>query len=268
MECLVNSCVVALVTGASSGIGYEYARQLAARGFDLLIVSNEKEKIEDAAQMFISESGVKVQPLFRDLSAPNAAIELFGYCKENDITVEILVNNAGIFFFRDITDVDEDRLSILLHLHILTATMLCRFFGREMASRGKGYILNMASMAGWLPYPGISVYAATKSYLITLSKAVYNELYDKGVGVTVVCPGGVATNLYHLSRKLMRLGVRLGVLMPSDRLARKGLKAMFSKKRCVIPGVINYLFLPLAKAIPSFMIRYVKRHSKLYRYGL
>ena len=136
-----------------------------------------------------------------------------------------------------------------------------------MKARGKGYILNMSSMSAGMPFPGISVYAATKSYLKQFSKAIHNELYDYGVRVTAVCPGAVATDLYNLSGHYQRLGLRLGILMRPERLARKGLRALFAGRRCVTPGAVNHLFMPLAALVPSRLIRLIKRRAKFYRYG-
>lgn len=127
--------------------------------------------------------------------------------------MEVLVNNAGVFFFDDLTETDSRRIERMIGLHVQTVTMLCRYFGAAMKARGKGYILNMSSMSAGMPFPGISVYAATKSYLKQFSKAIHNELYDYGVRVTAVCPGAVATDLYNLSGHYQRLGLRLGILM-------------------------------------------------------
>lgn len=257
----------ALVTGASSGIGYGYARRLAAMGYPLLLVSNEPERIEQTARALAEEFGVEASALCRDLCAPDAARELFDYCRKQRIEVEILVNNAGVFFFDDLTEAGAGRIARMTDLHVRTVTLLCHYFGARMKSRRHGYILNMASMSAWLPYPGISVYAASKSYLEKLSKALHNELRDHGVFVTAVCPGAVATDLYNLSSRYQRLALRLGIMMTPDRLAAKGLRAMFRRRKRVVPGAINHVFLPLAAHIPSPFVRWIKRHAKFYRYG-
>ena len=136
-----------------------------------------------------------------------------------------------------------------------------------MQARGRGYILNMSSMSAWMPFPGISVYAATKSYLRTLSLAIRNELYDRGVRVTAVCPGAVATGLYNLSERYRRQALRLGIMMTPERLARKGLRALFSGRRRTVPGFVNRVFVPLAGLIPGPIVRLIKRKAKFYRYG-
>ena len=155
----------------------------------------------------------------------------------------------------------------MLRLHVRTTTLLCHYFGRSMQARGRGYILNMSSMSAWMPFPGISVYAATKSYLRTLSLAIRNELYDRGVRVTAVCPGAVATGLYNLSERYRRLALRLGIMMTPERLARKGLRALFSGRRRTVPGFVNRVFVPLAGLIPGPIVRLIKRKAKFYRYG-
>ena len=203
---------LALVTGASSGIGYQYARLLAEKGYDLLLVSNEEIRIAEVARELRRQFGVRADGLCRDLSLADAADSLFEYTRQQGFEVEVLVNNAGVFFFDDLTETDSRRIERMIGLHVQTVTMLCRYFGAAMKARGKGYILNMSSMSAGMPFPGISVYAATKSYLKQFSKAIHNELYDYGVRVTAVCPGAVATDLYNLSGHYQRLGLRLGIL--------------------------------------------------------
>ena len=203
---------LALVTGASSGIGYQYARLLAEKGYDLLLVSNEELRIAEVARELRRQFGVRADGLCRDLSLADAADSLFEYTRQQGFEVEVLVNNAGVFFFDDLTETDSRRIERMIGLHVQTVTMLCRYFGAAMKARGKGYILNMSSMSAGMPFPGISVYAATKSYLKQFSKAIHNELYDYGVRVTAVCPGAVATDLYNLSGHYQRLGLRLGAV--------------------------------------------------------
>ncbi len=257
----------ALITGASSGIGLAYARELAARGYDLLLVSNQEEEQCRVAKELSATYGIDARPLCMDLSHREAARELFDYCTKEGLEIEILINNAGVFFFNDITETAVSRLETMTGLHMTTPTLLCHYFGQAMKQRGHGHILNMASMAATFAVPGIAVYAASKSYLKIFSKALYNELYDYGVTVTAICPGAVDTDLYGLAPHLRRLGVRLGILMRPERLAQKGLKAMFRGKRCVMPGAINRLFVLIPPMLPSPLVRWIKRHARFYRYG-
>lgn len=258
---------VALITGASSGIGYQYARQLAIRNYDLIIVSNEADKITTVGEELQRDFGVTVTSLCRDLSQRDAAEELFAYTQCRKIHVEVLINNAGVFFFNDLVEVDSQRISLMIQLHIQTATLLCHYFGQAMKQQGKGYILNMSSLSAWMPYPGIAVYAASKSYLLTLSKAAYNELYDQGVTVTAVCPGAVATNLYNLSVYYQKLALHLGIMLTPEQLARKGLRALFARRKSIVPGAINSIFLLLSGLMPSPLVRLIKRKASFYQYG-
>ena len=149
----------------------------------------------------------------------------------------------------------------MLYLHVFTPTRLCLLFGQEMKLRQHGYILNMSSIPAWLAYPGINVYGATKRYLKQFSRGLHTELYDYGVGVTAVCPGAVDTDLYNLTRKLRRCLVRLGVMLPPEKLVRTAVDAMFRRKAVVIPGMLNRITLPIVRLIPHSFIRWVARTS-------
>lgn len=257
---------MALVTGASSGIGLAYAKELARRGYDLLVVSNEQERLQRVAAELSDAFGVRVLPLYMDLARAEAARELYDYCQQMQLDIEVLVNNAGIFFFDDLTEVAASRIEKMILLHIQTVTMLCHYFGGAMRRRGRGYILNMSSMSAWTPAPGISVYAASKSYLRKLSQMLRYELHGDGVYVTAVCPGAVATGLYNLSEKYQRLALRLGVMMTPERLARKAIRALFAHKDYILPGVFNRVGILLLYLLPDRLIFWLKGHTKLYRY--
>lgn len=253
----------AIVTGASSGIGAEYAKVLAAGGNNLILVSNQQEQQIEIAQKLASQFGMDyitelgtgkgsqwVIALYKDLAKESAAAELFDMCKESRTEVDIIINNAGIFFFKDIAECSPQRISTILTLHIYTATMLCRLFGEEMARRKKGYILNMSSVCVFTPFSGISLYSATKSYIRNMSFAFRLEMKEHGVNVLTVTPGAVATNLYNLPANLQQLGVRLGVIYKPDKLARKAIKSLFSGKKEYVPGAINHLFKPIYAMLP------------------
>lgn len=253
----------ALVTGASSGIGYEFARLLAARGYPLLIVSNEEQAIFTKGEMLSSAYGVDVRPLYMDLGVPEAAERLYRFCQEQGMEIEVVVNNAGMFYFGEVSAQKPGQVEKMILLHVLTPTMLCRLFGEDMKRRKRGYVLNMSSLSAWIPYPGIALYASTKVYLKSFSRAFRSEMYDYGVNVTTLCPGGVATNLYRLSDRLLKLAIRLGFMMKADRLAEKGIKALFRRRSRVIPGWINHVFLPLLLLLPAGLVRWIMRRSRL-----
>lgn len=253
----------ALITGASSGIGYAYAEELARRGYDLVMVSNEEKAIREKGDHLAGKYGIRTMPLFRDLALPGAAEELYATCCEARLEIDVLINNAGMFFFRETVEEKDKTIEKILYLHITTPTQLCYYFGRDMKKRRHGYILNMSSLSAWLPYPGIALYASTKRYLKDFSRALHAELTDYQVSVTAICPGAVCTNLYPLSDRLKQLAIRLGIMMRPETLAQRGIEAMFRKRSLLMPGWINKLFLPLLLPLPTGCVGRLMRKSKL-----
>lgn len=244
----------ALITGGSSGMGLEYARQLAKRGYDLVLVSNRQEELEQASEELSKVYPVRVVTRFQDLSAETAADELMAFCQEQSIEVEVLINNAGIFFFEELTTENEAKALAMMRLHTFTPTRMCILFGEVMKRRGHGYILNMSSMAAKLPCPGIAVYSATKAYLKSFSKSLFFEMRPYGVGVTTVCPAAIATPLYKLKPSLLKLGVNVGLIGTPQWLVRRALRGMFHKRRVVKPGLMNYYLPPLIAILPKWLV--------------
>lgn len=251
----------ALVTGASSGIGFAYAEELARRSFPLVIVSNEEQAIREKGEYLAGEYGVDVIALYRDLAVPGAARELYDTCQERGVEVDVLINNAGMFFYYEILQAKAGVVEKMLYLHVTTPTQLCYYFGQEMKRRRHGYILNMSSLSCWLPYPGITLYASTKRYLKSLSRGLRSELRDYGVSVTVLCPGAIATNLYNLSDNLKSLAIHLGIMMRPEKLARKGINALFRRRYLLVPGLLNKVFTPIAMIIPHGLVRWIMRKT-------
>lgn len=244
----------ALVTGASSGIGLQYSRELASRGYNVVMVSNQEVEIKQCAEDIAKEFGVKTYPIFKDLTDSEAPHQLLNYCKENNLDIEFLVNNAGVFFFNPLIKTAEKRINLMLELHVVAVTNLCRVFGEDMASRGKGYILNMSSLSAWMTMPGISIYNATKSYILNMSRSLWYEMREYGVSVTAVCPGAVDTTLYGLSNYWRRIAVGIGVSMRPEKLAKKAINATFKRKKYYIPGAINRPFRFVIKHLPDWAV--------------
>lgn len=258
--------MLALVTGASSGIGLEYAKALAEQGYDLLIVSNQQKEIVETATMLAEKWGVSVTPLYRDLAAEGAADELWRFCNEKALEVDLLVNNAGVFFFNPLTETSHARINLMLDLHIRTVTQLCRLFAEDMKRRGHGRIINMSSMSAWMAMPGISTYNATKAYILNFSRSLWYELKPYGVTITAICPGAVDTGLYGLSDYWRKVAVGLGVSMPPAKLARIALKKSAKGKKQVIPGAINHFFIFFIKHLPDwFVFAVMKRLSQFQK---
>lgn len=241
----------ALVTGGSSGMGLEYARQLAEIGCNLLLISNQKEELERIAEDLKLGKTMQVIPHYQDLATETAAEELFTFCQSENLQIDILINNAGMFFFEELTTENEAKALAMMRLHIFTPTRLCVLFGEEMKKRDYGYLINMSSMAAKLPCPGITIYSASKAYLKSFGKSLYFEMRPYGVGVTTVCPAAIATPLYKLKPSLLNLGVKIGLIGTPQWLVRKALKGMMRKKMVVKPGFMNYYLPPLIALLPK-----------------
>lgn len=249
----------ALVTGASKGIGRCYAGQLAALGYNVLMVaSGEEELLVAAAQVQQANSSVWVRVLVKDLATPTAAEELFAWTEAEGIKVDVLINNAGIFSFCDLLQTPIERVQRIIFLHDITSTLCCRLYAADMIERGGGRILNMSSYSIWMPYPGLAIYSASKAYLKSFSVAFSKEVQDRGVSVTAICPAGIATDLYGLSKDLQRFGVKTGILMTPDSCARRALKAMFRGRRCRVPDWWFILFIPICQLVAGPVMRWLR----------
>lgn len=245
---------LALITGGSSGMGKIYAERLAKAGCPLLLVSNQELELQQVADDLQQRFAVNVIPHFQDLAVETAADELFAYCQEQSLEIDILINNAGMFFFEELGPDNEAKATKMMQLHIYTPTRLCLLLGNKMKQRGHGYILNMSSMAAKLPCPGITVYSASKAYLKSFSKSLYFEMRPHGVGVTTVCPGAIATPLYKLKPSLLNLGVKVGLIGTPQWLVKRALRGLFHQRRVIKPGLMNYYLPPLVNSLPKWLV--------------
>lgn len=274
--------MLSLVTGASSGIGLQYATQLA-RDYhtDLLLVSNQEDELRKVAEDLEAQYKVRAIPHYADLSKQDAAEDLYDYCHANNLVVDILINDAGIFFFNPYCETSMKRISLMLNLHMVTVSKLCRLFGEDMIARQltdeeqaqticgkprrKGYILNMSSMSAWMAMPGIQTYNATKAFIYNFSKSLWYELKPKGVNITVMTPGAVDTALFGLAPNLRKLAVNLKVSIPPEKLVKRALRSMFRGKKADMPGVVNHLFTPILKHTPDWLVFFAIKHIGKYQ---
>lgn len=244
----------ALVTGAALGIGRQYAEQLAALGYNLLMV-DILEEVKTEAVVISEQHKVRCDAKVMDLATASAARELHAWSVAEGYVFDVVINNAGMFSFCDILNTPVERLERIILLHDLTLTTMCRLYGEDMIKRGKGRLLNMSSYSIWMPFPGLASYSASKAYVKSFTEAFAKELRGTGVTATAICPAGIATDLYGLSKKLQRFGVKIGVLMTPKSCARRGLKAMFKGRKVVVPDWWFRLFIPICSYLPGFLIR-------------
>ena len=256
----------ALVTGASSGIGMEYAEQLAKDyHYDLFLVSNQEKELNEVAIRLSKKYNVKAITFFIDLSLEDAADKVYQFANEQKIEVDVLVNNAGILLFQPLLDACMSKIKTLLMLHVLTLTKLCKLFGEQMCSRGKGYILNVSSMTAWMNMPGIQCYNASKSYVLNFSKALWYEFIRKNVRVLAVTPGTINTTLFSLPERMRKLLLMFGISMQPETLVKKALRKLFrTKQKSYLPGVWNFIIVPIISHLPDWFVFFVMKRLKLF----
>jgi uncharacterized protein len=230
----------AIVTGASSGIGAEIARELAARGHGVTLVARREERLRDLASELADEHGVRAETLVADLTDPSAREALGARIDELGLEVGTLVNNAGFGGGGELAHADRDYLLRMVRLNCEALLDLqCRCLP-EMLERREGAVINVASTAAFQPLPGSSVYAATKAFVLSLSEAAHTELKGTGVSVTAVCPGPVKTEFAEAAGLDDAAGNLPGMFWtPVETVARDAVEGAAKEKRVVVPGVMN-----------------------------
>ena len=240
----------ALVTGAASGLGYELAFLLIKDGYNLVLVDIDAPKLKEVKALFNKEFKSEVQLLVKDLSQPDAAQDIYNEVKHLS-TIDVLVNNAGFGLFGTFANTDWKRESEMLHLHVLTTTHLTKLILPTMISRKSGKILNISSLAAFQPGPLMSMYYASKSYILSFSEAIANELKGTGVTVTVLCPGPTKTLFQEtVSSNCSENKISFNMACPTN-VALYGYNAMIKGKTVAIPGAFNKFL----SAIPRFISR-------------
>jgi short-subunit dehydrogenase len=245
----------ALVTGASRGIGYELARLFAGTGYDVVLVARTEEDLEAGAEYFEDRFGVEATVIPTDLADPEAPRELYEECQERDIQVDALVNNAGFGTAGDFVEADLEAELDEIQVNVTAVTHLTKLFGREMADRGDGKILNVASSAGFVPGPKMAVYYASKSYVLSFSEAIAEELDDDGVTVSCLCPGPVATGFQEEADVEDKWLNRLFMTDDVRSVARAGYRGVTSGKTVVVPGIALKLGMFATRFAPRSVLR-------------
>lgn len=239
----------ALVTGASSGIGADIARELAGRGAHLVLVARRRERLETLAAELRRDHGVQAEVLDADLAEPGAAAALFERVRAEGWTIGVLVNNAGFGAHGDFLEQDPGRLRSMIELNVTALTELTWHFARDMADRGEGAILQVGSIAGLNPLPSYAVYAATKAFVVSFSEALAHELADRNVSVTALLPGITWTEFFDVTGQEPTLYSRIFGMSSPD-VARIGVKAMIGGRHSVIAGWRNALSVAIASVFP------------------
>lgn len=239
----------AVITGASSGIGYELTKHFAADGYDLVLISRSRDKLETVGEELETRHGIDTSVVVSDLSEPEAARDVYETIHAADHTVNALVNNAGFGVYGEFIDTDLEQELDVIYLHVVTVTVLTKLFAKEMAARGHGYILNNASTAGFAPLPTSVVYSAAKHYERAFSEALAEELADEGVTVTALCPGETDTEFMERGNYEEAAYEEQDMMDPAT-VAKAGYDGLMNGKRVVIPGMKNKARVFLRRVLP------------------
>jgi uncharacterized protein len=232
----------ALVTGASAGIGAEIARELAARGHNLVLVARRKDRLDDLAEELSTKHGIRAETVSCDLGKATTRKKLPAQIKPFELDVEILVNNAGFATNGAFHKSDPERELEQVRLLVEAPVALTSMFAPAMVKRGRGGILNISSTAGMQPLPYSAGYSAAKAYLLTFSEAIHQELRGHGVTVTVMCPGPVSTDFWEISGWQVQGGQTFESAVPKpawitpQQAAREGVDGLEHGTRVVVPG--------------------------------
>lgn len=244
---------VALITGASAGLGTDYARQLAARGHDLILVARREDRMKTLAAELERDGRTKVHVLACDLARHDAATVVQSFVTERNLAVDVLVNNAGFGFFGNFHEEPQDEALRMVDLHCRTTVALTHAFLPEMARKKRGAVLNVASTAAFQPIPYFSLYAATKSFLLSLTEALAVEYGPQGVHFEVVCPGPTATEFGDAGGIPDMVDQRL--YEPSELVVRRSLDALEARQVIVVSGLMNWLGAVSARFVPRAWLR-------------
>lgn len=240
---------LAVVTGASGGLGYEFAKLLAAAGYDLAIVARSQQQLDLNAETLRTQFRVNVSSIAMDLSSPGAAHALL----ERVPSCEVLINNAGFANYGPFAQLSEGKILEEMQLDVVTVTLLTRLYLPGMIGRGNGKVLNVASTAAFAPGPTGAVYYASKAYVLSLSEAIAYELRNTGVTVTALCPGPTATGFAKRAGGESSLLFRLPVAS-AEKVAKAGFDGMMRGKPVVVPGFFNNLIAISAKFSPRQLV--------------
>lgn len=244
----------ALVTGASGGIGLALAELLAADGCDAVLVARNAARLDEIAADLEKRYGIRAYACPCDLSEPDAAAALVCAVDALGVQVDVLVNNAGFAYDAPFAGSDAARQRGVVQVDVMTLMELAHAFGGRMAARGEGSILNVASIAGFMPGPYMATYYASKAFVQSFSQALHAELRLSGVHVTALCPGPVRTNFWKAADAEHLL---LSVLTASPRrVARAGLRALRWNKALCIPGILPKAAVLFTRVVPRSWLYY------------
>jgi short-subunit dehydrogenase len=229
----------ALVTGASSGIGAEFARVLASRGMHLILTARRADRLTELAQELDTRHGTRTEIITQDLSETGGSKRLFDEIQKKSISIELLINNAGFGHVGIVEETDPERMQRLVQLNIAAVTDLTFRFLPQMIANGHGGIINVSSVAAFQPVAYMPTYSASKAFVLHFSEALWAECRDKGVTILGLCPGTTETEFFDVAG--INGWLKKHRAHTVDYVVKKALKALEKKRQYVIPGFVNFL---------------------------
>lgn len=249
----------ALITGASNGIGLELAKIHASKGDNLVLVARNLAKLNELKTELERQFKIRVHNISKDLSQPNAAQEVYDETQQQKIQIDYLINNAGFGDFGFFVDTDWNKQLQMINLNITTLTQFTKLYLQEMVKRGSGKVMNVASTAAFQSGPTMAVYYATKAYVLSFSEAIDNEVREKGITVTALCPGATESG-FQAAAAMEESALVKGRKLPSSKeVAEYGYQAMMKGKTVAIHGFMNYVLANSVRFLPRNLVVKVTR---------
>ncbi len=256
----------ALVTGASSGIGAEFARQLAAKNIDLVLVARSEDKLQELAGQLRSQHGIQTHIIAQDLTAPQAGATIFEKIEYQGLSIDLLVNNAGFGDYGHFSDRPLAKQLSMIQLNVNVLVELTGLFFPAMKQRGEGGIINIASIAGFQPVPKMSVYAATKAFVLNFTEALWAENKDTGVKILAVCPGPTESEFFKAAEfpiSAMQQNNKSVKLASNTAVVAEALKALDNQQSNVVTGgLLNQFIVNLPRFLPRSIL--VRQLAKIF----
>jgi short-subunit dehydrogenase len=246
----------AIITGASSGIGYEMADILAQKGYPLIIVARREDRLLELKNQLVSKYQAVVEVLALDLSTHNAAIALHEYTQKGNFDVEFLINNAGFGMQNPFLEQAADRMIEMVNLNVITLTHLTQLYAADFIKRGSGKIMQVASSASFVPTPFLSSYSATKAYVHHYSQALGFELRNTCISYTTLYPGFTATEFGAVADAKVPAMIQ-ATQTTARKVAEAGIAGMLNGKKSVIPGIFNKISVYSASILPTSLMVYI-----------
>lgn len=256
MENLTTQQQTVLITGASWGFGYELAKKFAQDGYNLVLVARSVERLNEIANQLNKQYGVTVTIVTKDLFSPTAPNEIHQQMADANIKIDVLVNNAGFGTYGQFSEIDTERDLNLVQLNVTAVTHMTKLFLKDMLARRQGQILNVASMAAYLPGPYMATYFASKAYVKSFTESVNEEVKGSGVSLTALCPGVAATKFQETAQneKAIIGGTIDALVMSAEDVVNAAYKDFQKGKSLSIPGGSNKLMAFLVRFLPTILL--------------